>query len=68
MVNTILGLYLGFLAMRSENKYIFKAEWRGLKMWILAACDIVTEKWLLYVFWSNIWKKKYRHVSYHTIG
>ena len=57
MVNTILGLYCSFLAIRSENKYIFKAEWRGLKMWILAASDIVTEKWLLYVFWSNIWKK-----------
>ena len=39
----MLGLYSGFFAMRSENKYIFKAEWRGLKRRIFATCGIMTE-------------------------
>ena len=57
MVNTILGLYCGFLAMRSENKYIFKAEWRGLKIWILAACDIVMENGY-YTYFEVIFERK----------
>ena len=36
-------MYCDFLAMRSENKRIFKAELQGLKRRILAGYGIVTE-------------------------
>ena len=39
----IIGLYCDFLAMRSENKRIFKAEFQGLKRRIPFGYGIVTE-------------------------